>query len=369
MSALQDDIQARAREIKTDGYPMSIGEVLSLYKDGDIEIHPEFQRIYRWTDDQKSRLVESILLGIPIPSIFVSQRDDGVWDVVDGVQRLSTIFEFAGVYKDEDGVLQPPLRLLPTEYLPSLKDHRYEAQEGATFDDTLRRDFKRSKLDFKIVKKESDPQSKYDLFQRLNSGTDLSPQEARNCLLVMIDAEFFRWMLTLSEVPSFQSCVAISDRKEDEGFRQELVLRFLLQARFGDATTELSSELSDFVTNRVRELATDQTFDREAYAVTFREVFDLLDKTLGDQTFRRWDGTKGRFLGAFSISSFEAVTAGLARHIEKWNTTDDAETRLTESIKAMWGDSGFRDNSGTGITARRRLPRLVQFGREHFKVG
>ena len=92
--SLEEQIASRAREIKTDGYAMSIGEVASLYRDNDMDIHPEFQRIFRWKSPQKSRLIESILLGIPVPPIFVSQRDDGVWDIIDGVQRLSTIFEF-----------------------------------------------------------------------------------------------------------------------------------------------------------------------------------------------------------------------------------------------------------------------------------
>jgi hypothetical protein len=91
--SLQEEINARSKEIHTDGYPMSLGEIISLYRDGELDIHPEFQRFFRWTPQQKSMLIESILLGIPIPSIFVSQRDDGVWDVIDGVQRLSTIFD------------------------------------------------------------------------------------------------------------------------------------------------------------------------------------------------------------------------------------------------------------------------------------
>lgn len=78
---------------------MSIGEITSLYKDNELDIHPEFQRVFRWSLPQKSKLIESVLLGIPLPSIFVSQRDDGVWDVIDGVQRLSTIFEFIGIFK------------------------------------------------------------------------------------------------------------------------------------------------------------------------------------------------------------------------------------------------------------------------------
>ena len=118
---LLSQIDARSREIQTDAYPMSIGELMSLYRDGELDIHPEFQRFFRWSNVQKSKFIESILLGIPIPSIFVSQRDDGVWDVVDGVQRLSTVFEFVGILRDVNGTMLPPSSLVGTEYLPDLK--------------------------------------------------------------------------------------------------------------------------------------------------------------------------------------------------------------------------------------------------------
>ena len=90
-ASLEAEIAQRSREIKTDGYAMSVGEVLSLYRDGDLDIHPEFQRIYRWNDTQKSRLIESILLGIPIPPIFVSQRDDGVLAALEPAARRSPL--------------------------------------------------------------------------------------------------------------------------------------------------------------------------------------------------------------------------------------------------------------------------------------
>src|SRR5438128_53203 len=97
---LQAEIDSRRKEIKTDSYPMSIGELANLYRDGELDIHPEFQRFFRWSDFQKSRWIESVLLGIPLPSIFVAQREDGVWDVVDGLQRLSTLFQFMGLLRD-----------------------------------------------------------------------------------------------------------------------------------------------------------------------------------------------------------------------------------------------------------------------------
>ena len=96
--SLQDEINARASKIYRESYQMSIGELINLYRDGEMDIHPEFQRVFRWSEYQKTKLIESIMLNIPIPSIFVSQNEDGVWDVIDGVQRLSTIFQFVGIF-------------------------------------------------------------------------------------------------------------------------------------------------------------------------------------------------------------------------------------------------------------------------------
>src|SRR5690606_21605087 len=122
---LLEQVQEKSKEIHTDGYPMSIGELASIYKDGELDIHPDFQRIFRWNDVQKSKLIESILLGIPIPSIFVSQREDGVWDVVDGLQRLSTIFEFMGILQDENGQVLPCSTLVSTPHLDKLAGFKW----------------------------------------------------------------------------------------------------------------------------------------------------------------------------------------------------------------------------------------------------
>jgi hypothetical protein len=348
---------------------MSIGEVLSMYKDREIDVHPEFQRIFRWNEDQKSRLIESILLGIPIPTIFVAQREDGIWDVIDGVQRLSTILEFVGQYRDQEDRLVPPLALQPTEYLPDLGGYTWETNlqgTGRIFSESLRRDFKRSKLDFRIVKKESDPDAKFDLFQRLNSGSQLSAQESRNCLLVMLNPEFYRWMDDLSKNQSFVDTAVLSDRKEDEGFKQELVLRFFMQLEYSSATTELRQELGEYISDWVREAAV-RDDSLEYWGSTFQATFRLLDDSLGEDTFKRWDPQKRRFLGPFSISAYEAITTGIGTHALEWEELgNDASSKIRNRVVALWTDDGFRSISGTGVSPRSRMPRLVQFAKDFF---
>jgi uncharacterized protein with ParB-like and HNH nuclease domain len=227
---------------------MSIGELMSLYKKGELDIHPEFQRIFRWSEIQKTKLIESILLGIPIPSIFVSQREEGVWDVVDGLQRLSTIFEFAGILKDEQGEYKPASSLVATDYLPSLEAKKWEDNEGPenSFDSALRITFKREKIDVKIVKPESDSSIKYELFQRLNTlGSKLSDQEVRNCLLVMINKDFYIWLKSLSSFEPFLNTLLLTDKSMDEEYNMELALRYFILKNFDPQDIKYTKELGE----------------------------------------------------------------------------------------------------------------------------
>src|SRR5664279_1813136 len=161
---LQEEIDKTRAEIRSDGYAISIGEWISIYEKGELDIHPEFQRFFRWSLRQKSRLIESLLLGVPIPQIFVAQRPDGVWDVVDGLQRLSTIFELAGVLLDEQKQKVTALTLEGTTYLPSLLGRRWEDDDhpDQSLTTTQRLLIKRAKINVSIILKESDEMAKYE---------------------------------------------------------------------------------------------------------------------------------------------------------------------------------------------------------------
>lgn len=387
--SLQSQVEERAREIRTDGYSMSIGEVLTLCRDGDIDIHPEFQRIFRWKTAQKSRLIESILLGIPIPPIFVSQREDGVWDVIDGVQRLSTVLEFTGNYSDESGKRVPGFALLAGEYLSEMDglvwtpgqavqdDEEDEGDEslfgdvpvstgspksdGHAFDDILRRDFKRAKLEFRIITKGSDASAKYDLFQRLNSGSVLSPQEARNCLMVMINRDMFHLVRRLAETHPFQASIQISERQSEQAYSQELVLKFFVQRAFEGGDTELRQEYGEYLTRWMREIATSPGISAEDEEA-FVETFQLLVSAMEADAFRRWDGS--RHTGPFSISGYEFITSGIAYNLAHWRSATPEQ--LADRVRKVWIDEGFKSSSGTGVSPRRRVPKLINRAREFF---
>ena len=344
---------------------MSISEWGSIYENKEIDIHPEFQRFYRWSDTQKTNLIESILLGIPIPPVFVSQRQDGIWDVVDGLQRLSTIYQFMGILKDENSNNIAPLTLCGTKYLPNLEGKKWNdiSDEDSSFTQELRLIIKRSKINVSIVLKESDETAKYDLFQWLNTGgSDLSPQEVRNCILVMLNKEFYNWLQTLASYEPFQECIALSDRPLKESYDLELALRFLI---FSDIDTHELNQLGDvgiFITEKMRVLAVDNTFDKVSWEKLFKKTFDLLNENLSDESFKRYDIGKHKFTGVFLLSQYEVVAYGVGNNLKNSNPVID----IREKAASIWSDKRYTEWSGSGITATRRLPRILPFGREVF---
>lgn len=366
--ALQEEIDKARAEIRTDGYPVSIGEWISLYERKELDIHPEFQRFFRWSLRQKSRLIESILLGIPIPPIFVAQRPDGVWDVVDGLQRLSTILQFVGILQDENEKVLEPLILESTKYLPSLGGHRWEhpADPAVSLTPSQRLIIKRSKIDASIILRESDEKAKYELFQRLNTGgSPLSDQEVRNSILVMLNKDLYRWMSGLAKDESFRECVALSDRALDEQYAMELVLRFIVFRTMPEAKLSTIGDMGEFLTDRAVELAEKKDLDTDAEERAFRETFLVLRAQLGDDSFRRFDWQKEKFVGGFSVSAFEAVALGVGFNHEANLTHSE---HIFQKVKDIWRTPEFVDNSGSGVRASSRVPKILPFARRLFSA-
>ncbi|MCL1474636.1 DUF262 domain-containing protein [Argonema antarcticum] len=374
---LQEEIDKTRQEIRTDGYSMSIGEWISLYENKEIDIHPEFQRFFRWSDHQKSTFIESILLGIPIPPVFVSQRNDGIWDVIDGLQRLSTIYEFVGLLKPDNEEQQEDneeqqeqdksfVALQETTYLPSLKGKKWDDPDDKdnSLTQTQRLLIKRAKIAVNIVEKESDEMIKYELFQRLNTGGSIAtPQEVRNCILLMLNKDLYNLMRSLADRESFKSCIALSDRLYEEQYDMELVLRFILLFDQDDESIKtLGGDVSEFLTARMREMALNKNLDYSHIENAFDVTFNILNQAMGDNSFKRYKSEGDRFLGGFLLSAYEVVALGIGYNYQNLVPTD----KISNCIKSIWSNQIYQKWSGAGVNAARRLPHLIKLGREVF---
>lgn len=318
---LQIELDKARLSVKTDSYPMSIGELVSMYDDGELEIRPEFQRLFRWSLEQKSNFIESVLLGIPIPSIFVSQREDGVWELVDGLQRISTILSFMGKMRDNNGELCKPLKLNGTKYLPSLQDKVWgdpDNDDENIINRNIQRIFKREKIDIKIVQRESQNDTKYEIFQRLNTGgSELSAQEVRNALLLMVNPAAQHWIERLAQSTDFIETLPISQKQKDESYYNELVVRYLA-LRYIEKDNLLSrhSDVAPYLDQMVTNIFTD-SFDYEKEEEIFNKTFKYLNNNFGEKAFKKYNQTKQDYTGAISMPIFEVLASGVSLAIER----------------------------------------------------
>jgi len=373
---LQDEIDKEKVLIQTDSYPISIGELISMYNDGELNIHPDFQRYIRWSDDRQSKFIESILLGIPIPPIFVSQEKNGVWDVIDGLQRLATILGFVGCLCDENKKLIPPTKLATTKlkYLPALEGKIWKGDNEATsFTDAQRLFFKREKLNFQIVKKESDPNIKFELFQRINSlGAHLSEQELRNCIFIMKDKALFKLIDKLSEYPPFVNCLDLSEKDKLEKYNQEMVSRFFVIKNADLKEIKRAGNFAEFITDF---LTTNwwgnATYNLNSEEAIFKKTFDILNVTLQEDSFKKYNLTKKRCEGRFLVSAFEAIAIGLAKNIDSWELTEQNKEEVTrefqQKIKTLWGNEKFKSKGGIGGKFNTRIQEAVPLGTNLFR--
>lgn len=318
MSDLEQQLVNARLALKSDGYQMSIGELASLYENGELSIDPAFQRNLRWNAFEKVAFIESILMQFPLPSIFVAATHDGKWDLLDGLQRMTAVFEFMGILRNSDGNHVPPLALQGTERFPELNGvlFRSDNLETPQLSDGLRLDFKRQRMDVKIILRESDAEMKYDLFLRLaTGGTPLSPQDARNAVMANVDSAFRTWTERLAQEGRYLETLWLSDSDLRQRYNEELFLIFLLAANDDEIELkeagDLDGGLAALLTRLVRSPQTRlYNYDRELAERMFFDIFDLLADRYHEKAFEQEGG--GQASVGLRRDAFIAITSAMA---------------------------------------------------------
>ncbi len=361
---LLDEVHAARKKVVTDGYEMSLGELINLYRNDELKIDPVFQRLFRWDDERKTRFIESILLGIPFPPIFVFQDDKGVWELIDGLQRLSTLFQLTGDLKGDRAGELGPLILNGTQFLPSLNGKRWTDSADDAADglgQTLQIEIKRARVRVEILKSESDLTAKFELFQRLNTGgAALTEQEVRNSIAVSINPEFYNWLIQRSDDTAFKATTALTDAAIEAQAGVELALRFFA---FRSVAYRAGLDVHEYLDGALMKMATDPHFDRAAEGEVFAKTFQYLNEALQDRAFKRWNGQA--FTGKFLMSVFEVLATGVSQNIDAISAMrpTDRTAFLVRAAQGLWINAEFINNSGAGVRGTTRLARLLPIGR------
>lgn len=219
-------------------------------------------------------------------------------------------------------------------------------------------------MQLNILRKESDEDAKFELFQRLNTGgTKLSEQEVRNSVLVMINNKFYEWLLELTHYPSFEATVQLTDTQRNQQQAVEIALRFIAYRRHPYVR---GLDVNEYLDTAARQLAKLNVADLVVERNLFEWTFNTLRSDVSVDVFKRWDGAK--HLGPFSISAFDAIAYGIAvNHIGiEALPVVDRQQWLTHKVQALWQDQSFQTNSGSGVRGTTRLTNLLPYAAQYF---
>lgn len=350
MLSIEDAIDKKIGEVRIDGFDISFSELMSLHKEKELIISPEYQRLFRWSHEQCSRLIESILVEIPIPPIFVVENDNGVLELVDGLQRISSVFHFVDPsLLNPDQQPKPPLKLVGCDLVPELN--------GSTFDSLplrLRLHTKRASVRMVIVKRQSSHRLRFAMFQRLNTGGSLlAPQEIRNCSARMVGdtgIRFYSFLRECAAFPSFVACIeTLSGTEREQKMDEELVLRFFALKNAQDL---FRGSVSDWLTNYMDSVILEKTdFDYVSERKIFEEVFSFLAATMGAGAFVRF--REDTPIGGLAPAFFESVTMGLLRVMDRIRLIPP--DRIRSKLIEVRSREEFTDNIGPGANTKAKL--------------
>ena len=329
----------------------SLRQVVEMIDEGDLDLAPDFQRHYVWKARQRSGLIESLLLGIPLPSFYFNEDGTGRLQVVDGVQRLTTIFDY---------VTDPDVKLGEVTYLDEL--------EGQGFDD-LAKLFRRRLNSTQFVAHVIDPQTpyrvKFDIFRRINTGgTPLSSQEIRHCMSKPRSRKFLKKLVSdRSFVVGTGGALENHPRMAD----REVALRFVAFRLFdSDEYAQHGSfdEFLGFVTERLDESTKE---DLETLRADFVRGMTNGYTVFGEHAFRKWPLGAARKspINRALFESWGTVLADYKRRIGRRKAEDLVEharemmTHDSEFINSISGSTGDVRNVRTRLNKVREAARKV----------
>jgi hypothetical protein len=268
------DIEAGQRKIIWQAKDFSIREFLTMKNDGELLLQPNYQRNYVATDLIASKLIESILLDVPIPVVYLAEEQDGSYSVIDGQQRLTSFLSFLeGKFPDNR-----PFKLSGLKVLPEINRRLF-----IDLDSELQKKIRSTTIHSIIIKKESNPDIKFEIFERLNTGsTKLNEDEIRN---TVYRGKYIDLLAELSEYPGFHVLVRKDNFKKRMIYRGMILRFFALSEK---SYLNYKSSMKQFSNKELRDNKDLSASKEKEYRNRFDHCLDLVKVVFGEMAFRRY---------------------------------------------------------------------------------
>ena len=280
MSVLQ---QMDEKKVFTRDKDIPLLQLRDMYDEGDIDTNPMYQRDFLNDWVKASRLVESVLLSIPIPTVYLCQEQDETLSVIDGQQRITSFIKF----------LKNEFALKGLQELPDLNGKKF-----CDLDKAIQKKLKNSTIHAITLLKESE-ELKYEIFARLNLGSEkLKDQELRNCIY----RGSFNTML--EGIAKDNKLLPILFRSENwRKSYQERILRFFALKDFHNYKSSMPKTLNQYMSNHQN----DKDSEIKAQRDLFNGTIDIIKQVLGEKAFCRYDRSKKAFLDQFSPTVYDSI--------------------------------------------------------------
>lgn len=312
-------IPPEQRKLHTETYDFTVDTMVEKVEDKSIYI-PDFQRRYVWTESQASRLIESLIIQCPIPVIYLNQEADERLSVIDGNQRLTSIHRF----------LKNEFALKGLTAYPELDGSRFHE-----LDSRIQRHIKNRTLRCIVILKDTHPQVKFDVFERLNTGAvKLTPQELRHGLYY---GDLINLATTVAQASNFSAHL---DIKKDKRMKaEELILRFwALSENYSNYRKPLAGFINSFA-DQHRSIT---KLDLDRLKASFEATLAFVGTLFGPFAFKIFD-QNGKIESGFNSALFDAQMLAVHQLNNEGKLAGlSVEAACAALVKLMWENESFR---------------------------
>lgn len=327
-SYVNDDLY----NINSWGADYSFRELISMYKDGDL-VKPELQRKYVWSKPEASRFIDSILLGLPIPSIFLAKTEENKMLIIDGYQRLMTVYDYMRSIWSGDN------KIFKLSNIPERINERWRGRAFTELSDTEQRKIKTTTIHAIIFEQKAPldgDTSLFQIFERINtSGRTLMPQEIRNCVY---QGNLNSLLFELNQNGYWR--LLFGQDQEDSRMRDlEFILRFLglntdTIRNYPKTNISLKKYLNEFMGNKVNNTSVTINKFRE----DFNETISTIATQLGENAFYNVQSNdlttiRKRFYPTIFDSIMIATSIALGKEADMTVATEEKRIELLRDSK------------------------------------
>lgn len=366
MSSLKSKLEAlqrkaKERTVRTQSVEYDLETLVKKIKNDIIRLDPDYQRRHRWDNETSSRLIESLILNIPIPVVYISQDLDvdaeleeiPRYSIIDGQQRLTAIKNFF-----ENNLTLGGLRALADLNGSSYKD----------LPPFLIRRLEERMIRCLRIDSSVDSQLKFDIFERLNSGSvQLEPQELRNAVY---RGPFNNLIKKLALYDNFRILLQIDPHNPEKSIKvrkmedAELVLRFF--ALYNGGYKEFRQDWKNFLSDKMKYF--NELSEREIAGMesVFLATMDKARTLFGDSAFAKYKPVNGSLkrTSKFNRPIYEALSVGIA------SVLMDGETEMgkahVESFEKLFHDTDFFESVSGTINYPQNIQKRIEAVREIF---